>query len=239
MTEERKTKLIERIQKLLALSSSPNEHEAALASARAQELLLKYNLTMGEVELNREEAIETIIDLGKRRPERWISSLLGGVCKAFDCQAINLGGGRLSIIGGPADCEAAKFTFNYLHQTTKRLATRYVELHRHEGHAKSIRYSYSLGVVFSVTKTLRDMKEKNKRKAEQADPSTGAALVRIEDQKNLHINNFLAKHYPRLTTSRARFNVASGSAFSSGKKDGKNVRIRRGIGGTGTRALKS
>lgn len=42
--------IIERIQKLLALSASPNEHEAALALQRASDLLLKYNLSRADVE---------------------------------------------------------------------------------------------------------------------------------------------------------------------------------------------
>src|SRR5579884_2145941 len=41
--------IIEKIQKLLALSTSSNEHEAALALAKAQNMLLQYNLSLEEV----------------------------------------------------------------------------------------------------------------------------------------------------------------------------------------------
>jgi hypothetical protein len=42
-------KIIEKIAKLLRLSKSSNEHEAALALARAHELLQKHNLSMAEI----------------------------------------------------------------------------------------------------------------------------------------------------------------------------------------------
>lgn len=42
-------KKIDRIAKLLALSTSPNQNEARTAKEKAQELIKKYNLTQGEV----------------------------------------------------------------------------------------------------------------------------------------------------------------------------------------------
>lgn len=46
---EKLDKVIDKIKKLLALATSPNEHEASLAAQRAHELLVKYNLDMQEV----------------------------------------------------------------------------------------------------------------------------------------------------------------------------------------------
>ena len=43
-------KVVERIKKLLSLASSPNEHEAKMAAEKANELLLRFNLTASEVE---------------------------------------------------------------------------------------------------------------------------------------------------------------------------------------------
>ena len=50
MKDER-AEILEKIRKLLALAgNNPDEHEATLASERAQEMLLKYNLSLFEVE---------------------------------------------------------------------------------------------------------------------------------------------------------------------------------------------
>lgn len=43
------TKIIDRIKKLLALAESDNESEAKLAMERANELLLRYNLSSSQV----------------------------------------------------------------------------------------------------------------------------------------------------------------------------------------------
>lgn len=49
MDTQLKDKLIQKIQKLIALSASPNEAEAALASERVKELLVKYNLSQTDI----------------------------------------------------------------------------------------------------------------------------------------------------------------------------------------------
>ena len=43
---EKKKRIIDKIRKLLRLSRSSNEHEAAAAAAKAQELLSEYNLSL-------------------------------------------------------------------------------------------------------------------------------------------------------------------------------------------------
>ena len=61
-TEEQKDVIV-RIQKLLALAESPNESEAALAAARANELLEKHNLSLHVVEdTNQQRAEKRVTD---------------------------------------------------------------------------------------------------------------------------------------------------------------------------------
>src|SRR5215471_20310085 len=69
VSDEQKA-VIDRIRKLLALAESPNESEAALASARAYNLLEKHNLTIGVVEhSDRQQAEKRMSDsLGTRAP---------------------------------------------------------------------------------------------------------------------------------------------------------------------------
>lgn len=52
-----KDKLIEKIKSLLALASSPNEHEAELAMRRAQELMAKYCIEECELQYNKQEFV--------------------------------------------------------------------------------------------------------------------------------------------------------------------------------------
>ncbi len=44
--------LVEKVRKLLALSESPNEHEAALAAEKAQDLMLRHGIEMAQIAIS-------------------------------------------------------------------------------------------------------------------------------------------------------------------------------------------
>ncbi len=50
--------IIEKIQKLLALSKSPNENEASTALRMAMDMLSKHNLSMSEINVEKKESVE-------------------------------------------------------------------------------------------------------------------------------------------------------------------------------------
>ena len=58
--EPKYLKILDKIRKLLALSKSPNENEAAVALAMAQELMLRYNIDNIDLE---QESTEDIIEI--------------------------------------------------------------------------------------------------------------------------------------------------------------------------------
>jgi hypothetical protein len=77
-------KLLEKIRKLLALARDPsNEHEAALAAAKARELLAEHNLTLKDVEIGSIPSGERRVDMGGR-VERWIRVLARATVKLLD-----------------------------------------------------------------------------------------------------------------------------------------------------------
>jgi len=126
MTRER---VIERVRKLLALSNSSNEHEAALAAAHAQRLLAEHNLAISELEMREEGAGEAELYVAKTVP-KWLSSLFAVVANAFDCMAIlatTVNAGRLRFIGVGEDPAVAACTMQFLMQELRRLASRYLK----------------------------------------------------------------------------------------------------------------
>ena len=73
--------IIERIQKLQALADRPgSEAEAVNAAARVRELLDKYNLDLGEVNIRVQGAYETDA-LKRQQRESWLRFLMEGVTK--------------------------------------------------------------------------------------------------------------------------------------------------------------
>jgi Protein of unknown function (DUF2786) len=82
LSDKERSKIIERLKGLRALSSSPNENEAALAAERFQEILAKYKLTLSDLG----EVSATIRDndfLTDRAA--WIKPLLNEVAKLYFC----------------------------------------------------------------------------------------------------------------------------------------------------------
>ena len=71
-------KLIEKIQKLLALSGSSNENEAKAAMTKAQELMLKHNIDMRSVKEHDSEYINELSEAFKREHPsmKYINSII-------------------------------------------------------------------------------------------------------------------------------------------------------------------
>jgi hypothetical protein len=122
-------KILEKIQKLLNMSTSSNEHEAALALERVTELLEKYNLTMTEVK--RAEVGEVFVRSMHsvsipKDFEAWLADL---IAKAFGMVVLWRPGnsnlkdywGRYTFIGPKHQLPLVEYTFTVLQrQQTKQ-----------------------------------------------------------------------------------------------------------------------
>lgn len=226
--EKDKKMIIEKIKKLLALSKSSNEHEAALAAAHAQRLLSEHNLAMTDVEAGREagaaEKVET--DSAKTLP-KWVWRLLGGVQAAFDCQVVHKGIGKIVFIGVGADAQVASYTFTYLDKTIRRLCREYMKsiAARREtmnvSDVAMVRNSYYLGVANAVCKTILAQKEKT--------PVTPGALVPV---KQALIKKAMSE-LGEVKEIRSRKSFVDSDAYQQGQRDGRDIALHRGVGNDG------
>lgn len=221
MTRER---VIERVRKLLALSNSSNEHEAALAAAHAQRLLAEHNLAISELEMREEGAGEAELYVAKTVP-KWLSSLFAVVADAFDCMAIvatTANAGRLRFIGVGEDPAVAACTLQFLMQELRRLASRYLKQQERGADLltpairRRIRDSYLLGGVQGVQQAMALQKG--------ATPTTAGALVPVKDAL---IRQYSEQHLGPLRTRRSRSSSVLSSAFNQGKQDGEQLQTRQ------------
>lgn len=222
MTRER---IIERVRKLLALSASSNEHEAALAAAHAQRLLAGHNLALSELEVREEGAGEAELQLARTLP-KWISSLFATVAGAFDCFPIvtsTADRSRLRFIGVGEDPGVAACTLQYLISELRRLASGYqrsVEASHGRLSAadrQRLRASYLLGAVHGVRQALNEQKVQT--------PTTCTALVPVKDAL---IRQYRDEHFGPLRTRRSRVSTVLSGAFLQGRQDGARLRLRSG-----------
>lgn len=88
--EEDKAKVIERVRKLLALSSSPNEYEAALAAEKAHTILAQHNLTMASVRAGSLSADRYIMEGYDTPASKWIGVLLNALAKLYFTEYVHM-----------------------------------------------------------------------------------------------------------------------------------------------------
>jgi Protein of unknown function (DUF2786) len=214
---------MERVRKLLALSSSSEVHEAQSAMEQASRLLLKYNLDQvgigeGQVEVRR---------LGTpcaRVPTE--SKLVSNVLREhFFVQTIWVsdgpvgeqpGGRVLEVIGRPENVEMAAYVHAFLHRSLDRLWERF----RVDGPSdRRSRGAFRVGVVDGL---LGHLDQQRRVVAE-----TG--LVWVGDPV---VAEFYRSRYPR-TRRMGGGTYLPGDAHQAGQAEGGRLRIHPGIGAHG------
>lgn len=121
--------VIEKIQKLLSLSKSSNEHEAATAAARAAELMHKYEISEASLRVEdttrtAEEITEDVISgtqVSKNRVA-WKCFVAEGAALAFGVKMFYIGG-QIRGLGRVSAVQSWNYTCQYLYNEIERLVT--------------------------------------------------------------------------------------------------------------------
>ena len=125
LPDSKRNKVLARVKKLLALSTSSNVNEAANAAAAAQKLMLEHRLTEVDVSDTQEGQMFELSMGAVGFALRWKFVLVTAVARAFFCEAVGLRVGKrrkVRIVGRKEDVEVAARVFRYLHAEINRLA---------------------------------------------------------------------------------------------------------------------
>jgi hypothetical protein len=232
------TKIIERIHKLLALATSDNENEAAIAASKAQTMLMEYNIS--EEELNKfsnkeaEKVIETYMD-GKNKYNRvaWQNILATAVARANLCRLLTSGTGQIWI-GKPTNIEVAHYIYENLVRDLMRICDLTWDLVNERQmfepkwsrvHGKTWKNNFYHGANQSISERLTT----NLRQLKEAQPPINALVV----NNDVEIKEYLNIRYPHLSSTSYTLNRNT-SGFEAGKSAGRSVSFRSGIGAGGS-----
>lgn len=249
MTDET---ILVRIKKLLELSKSPNEHEAALAASKAQALLTQHNIAMAEVEAIslRKEGVDQFdwsdVIFPSNKSAQYRESLFSAVINTTYCKAWyahERGPGkydaigrykksttrRAVVIGRPSDVEVAKYLFIYLARTIEREAAAHAKAEAIPGVRGDVnrkRASFLKGMTQVVVSRLFN-EWQDQRRQEQA---YGLMVVREGELQDWMQQNGIrlgapAKHYYR---------DADPASFAAGARRGADLQLSRGVAGGDT-----
>lgn len=159
MNTERE-KILARLEKLVALAGSDNEHEANLAMETALRIAAENNIELSQIsQQSRPKAEMKKEDVSKGAARLSVThSYVSSILKQFFEVKVITGGNRASgrkiwFVGKQENIDFAKFLYNYLENTFFKLWYSYYEKNRH---AKNARESYFLGLWQGLTAKLNE-----------------------------------------------------------------------------------
>lgn len=187
---EKLDKIKDKVEKLLNLSMSDNEHEAAAALERALKLMNEHNLTKEDV--YKQSLITTKVELNRYILHDWIVKLCASICKISGCYLVYSQGSkknnvkaRLTIAGRESDVLNSEYLITFLVATIELKSQKYKlkirkELGSNTQNKNHVELnSYRLGIIQAIVSKIRE--QKNQFFIE----STGSALVPMDDVTRL------------------------------------------------------
>ncbi len=216
---ERRRALLSRIQSLLSLAQSDNHNEAQSAMAKAQKMMLKYNL-----EAAREDARYTFRHLGKptgRRMawQRLLSSVIG---EHFFVEIIivpyyraedKMRGSILEACGTPENLDIACYAHDFLEQAALS------SWKKHKRERKLTRDSEKQSFLYGLISGFNEKLSAEKKKTEKE------GLVWLGDPE---LSRYLRARHPYIRHVSGRSHIKK-DAFSAGHEVGGRIVLYRGV----------
>lgn len=227
-----------KVEKLLALGRSANEHEAALAMEKANELIEKHHLqglTFGRVS----RYAYVVIDRKKKRIagyQRHICSILQEfffvrvvLSQLYD-PVRNESFKTIELFGTPENTGIAEYCYHFLENRLAMLWSRHGK--KFPGRTQTEKSSYYLGLLRGFSLKLRAQKDSRATKDVRAE----AAMLMLAEERRLAV--FVGMRYPRLRRAATRGVKVYGTTYNEGVEMGKTItftdgiaREKRGFGG--------
>ena len=223
--------LIQRLQKVRALTESSVPGEAAAAASKLQEILLKYNLDMEDIEEDSPDAgdryVKEDLELGATSGNmiNWRRILLSGIARSLMCAAFGYQGTpKMVIVGQKHNIEIVRHFYDYLSYEISRLADTTWEKARRKTreHGRSWKSSFYNGAVDVVVQRL----EEKYQQVSQQDNHTRALALRSEQDLDDAVWKMIGR--VRKNTVRQRY---SKSGYSRGARVGKKFNLDRPVKG--------
>lgn len=216
--------IVEKIQKLLALATSPNEHEAQLAATKANELLIKHNLSVDQVASITNEDHYTNNEVYTNKvmafEVRWVMMVIrkhffvDPVYKTSHRYGTKKTAAQVWFVGKKTNVQVASYIFNFLVQKYRQLWKQY---QLESGAPNESKASYYQG----LTNGLDSQLEKTKKKVEQE-----TALVVVRDP---NLDKQVQRFHDKTKNASGPNGGNDYDAYMDGRIEGRNIKISRGI----------
>ena len=228
---EDRDRIIDRIRKVMAMTSSPNENEAASAAQRAQELLALYNIDISEV--NSAQAKEKS---GNIQQEKFSSktkarhTMLRGACaRMYFCEYyfMRADGGQMFnvFVGEPHNTTVAKLMSEYLISAVWKMAKQSAKQYPPSERSR-YRNSFLNAAACHIAQRIYERIEMSKK--QQTVTSDGRnlpALASLYDQSANRIAKFYQDQGIRLRVGKSRMKSTHAAGSMDGREAGNRVSL--------------
>ncbi len=186
--------ILEKIKKILALTESPNENEAAVAAAKVKELLTQYNLDIADVEIADVKTASDIESSSFDAHYKWHSNLFAAVGRTHFCRVYkDTYTKRTVMVGTRINVQVASTLANWI-----AVQLDYMAFHKVQDidvGKLAYRNNFLHGAVARISERLDEM-----HRRQQDNTSVTALVVRHEDR----INDWLEEQGIRLQRGKAK-----------------------------------
>jgi len=237
--------IIRRVNKLLALAGSENEHEAALAMQRATQLLRRHNLEMsaGDNPADTPSAcVRLLIRTGKKQIPSWRKAVCRILKDYFFVEVIfsSLYDAQrrdsyktIELLGRSENVPVAEHCSYFLEQRLEFLWKK--NRQRFKGNTRTAKNSYYLGLLHGFSqkmaeqgKQAQNMSQRAKQQRSEAvqnSEMTGALIV----SGDTVLQEFVGFHFPRLRTRTTGAVRIDTRPYEDAVVAGKNIVLHRSV----------
>jgi len=220
-------RLLVRIQKLMALAESSNQHEAELAMTKANELMTRFNIS--SIQNKTKKTYESIF-VGKPalRQSRDMRSLSILLSKYYYVECIWVPayvvekekmGRVLELNGTPQNIQIAEYVYYFVRNFIDAQWTKYKKEKKLSHHR---RVDFAEGIIDGFQYKLKRQQRRMKRKSAPEEQ----ALINVSDQG---LTEYLHFRYPNIRTHRTKASNVNASVVNDGRRVGQKLIISKGI----------
>lgn len=250
-------KAIEMIQKLIRLQESPNENEAALAAAKASELMTKYHLEMKDVSELGDAAKMDEEASSHRFPsmQQWFLILANGVAGHFYCKMYYVKEygelkskkhsakrgrthgwyNRFRFYGRKSNAEVAAYMYDQLYNRLEELSLKAVKEYskKYKSTSKELRSFMmddprSYRLAWLVGAAISVNRKLKEVREELLKESQTRAIILVMDKE---VEDAWVAFSNDMRHKKSPKGPRSGVGYSDGLRDGKNIEIHHGLKG--------
>lgn len=227
---------LDKVRKLMRLSESANQNEAALAAAKAQEIIDRFKIEKFSLEYDEDKsrADEPIKDFGfdpidnsSTQRVTWKIRLAGSIARENQCKAYSTRG-RVCLVGRASDVNTVRYLYAWMVREVEQLSKRDCA-----GCGRTYHNNYKIGCVETIANRLHAQRSET-IKAVKHEAVNPMALMRIDqslqviEKRSKEVTDWVKSHMSlRSVSSNSSYNH---SAREAGRRAGREVNLRPSSG---------